>query len=266
MSKRSTILALALAAGALVALSLASVASATHPRPGGGTPFRVPLVPSFKACTAPNSTHVAPLAQPSCTPPALESAILTTGNAGAGSGFSRLDVKCVGGAPGEVPPCSTTAGDHEDIGVFSQASDIRCAVGGIPGCPAANGDYTGGVIGQSVIRITDHSNGTPATVCSTGTGAPPCTTATVQDLTFSVLASCTATPASANGSNCGVNTTIDALLAGTVKELQRGVVSIFGIRIRDAGPDGLVNPGTGCPPACGTGDETEFGTQGIFIP
>ncbi len=266
MSKRSTTLTLSLALGALVALCLVSVASAQHPRPGGGSPFRVPLVPSFKACVAPNSTHVAPLAQPSCTPPQLESAILTTGTTGAGSGSARLDVKCVGGAAGEQPPCSTTAGDQEDIAVFSAATDVRCSVGGIPGCSTAGGDYVGGVIGQSLIRITDHSNGTPATVCATGTGAPPCTTATVQDLTFSVLASCTGTPASANGSNCGVNTTIDALLAGTVKELQRGVVAIFSIVVKDAGPDGLVNPGPGCPPACGTGDETEFGRQGIFIP
>ena len=52
------------------------VNTGVYPRPGGGTPYRVPLVPAFKACTAPNRTHVAPLNNPSCAPWALESSQL----------------------------------------------------------------------------------------------------------------------------------------------------------------------------------------------
>ncbi len=62
-----------------------------YPRPGGGSPQRVPLVPSYEKCTAPNSQHVEPLDEPSCTPPALTSQVLTTGTAGRGQGSARLD-------------------------------------------------------------------------------------------------------------------------------------------------------------------------------
>jgi hypothetical protein len=263
MSKRMSKTVLSLALGSVLALALASVALATHPRPGGGSPFRVPFVPAYKVCSAPNSNHVAPLAFGSCTPPVLESAILTTGTAGAGQGSARLDVFCTDNT---VPPCAA-AGDQEDIKVISSASDVRCSVGGIPGCSAAGADYTGQLIGQSVIRITDHSNGTPPTVCGAGSGAPPCTTATVTDITFSVPAGC-ADNGGANGANCSVNTTIDTLVPTTVKELQRAVVSIFGVTALDAGPDGSISPGGSftCPPICGSGDETKYADQGIFIP
>jgi hypothetical protein len=264
MSKRMSKTVLSLALGSVLALALASVALATHPRPGGGSPLRVPFVPAYKVCSAPNSNHVAPLAFGSCTPPVLESAILTTGTAGAGQGSSRLDVFCTDNS---VPPCSGAAGDQEDIKVIASASDVRCAVGGIPGCSAAGADYTGQLIGQSVIRITDHSNGTPPTVCASGSGASPCTTATVTDITFSVPAQCSDN-GGANGANCSVNTTIDTLVPTTVKELQRAVVSIFGIKALDAGPDGSISPGGSftCPPICGSGDETKYADQGLFIP
>ena len=255
---------LAVALTSIVALAVAATALATHPRPGGGSPFRVPLIPAYKACTAPNSNHVAPLAFGSCTPPVLDSAILTTGTQGAFIGSSRLDVYCTDNS---TPPCSGAPGDQEDIKVISSGTDVRCAVGGIPGCTAAGADYTGQLIGQSVIRITDHSNGTPPTVCAAGTGAAPCVTATVTDITFSVPASCSDN-GGANGANCSINTTIDTLVPTTVKELQRATVSIFGIRVLDAGPDGSISPGGSftCPPICGSGDETTAAEQGIFLP
>jgi hypothetical protein len=57
-----TVVALTMAVGALVTLSLVSAASATHVRPGAATPLRVPLVMSYKQCNPPgNSTHVAPI-------------------------------------------------------------------------------------------------------------------------------------------------------------------------------------------------------------
>ncbi len=277
-TKRRMVLSLAI--GALLALALGSVALATHPRPGGGTPFRVPLVPAFNKCggattaddpapATPNATHIAPLTAPSCTPPTMKSTTLTLGTTGAGNGSARLDVICnlaAGATAGENPPCSLTPGDSEDIRVVGSMTDVRCAVTFGTVCPAAGGDYTGKLIAQSIIRITDHSNGNPATICGNGTGTG-CGVATVSDLTFSVpIGPCVAT-GTANGSNCTVSTTIDTLLAGTVKEMQRGVVAIHNIRVRDSGPDGNIDiTGLPCPPFCGTGDETKYQEQGIFIP
>jgi hypothetical protein len=256
-------MALSLALGSLLAFALASVALATHPRPGGGTPFRVPFVPAFKQCTSPNTTHTAPLALPSCTPPAMQSTLLTQGTTGGGTGFGKLDVFCNGGAPGESPPCATTAGDQEDIRVTATIQDVRC-VGVSSGCTAAGVDYTGQLVGNSDIRITDHSN---PVVCTNGAGTG-CTTATVTDTNFAVPASCVAN-ATANGSTCSLATTIDTVVPNTVKETQRGVVSIFSLNAKDIGPDGSITPVGAplpCPPICGTGDEQKFQDQGIFLP
>jgi hypothetical protein len=254
---------LSLALGSLLALALASIALATHPRPGGGTPFRVPFVPAFAQCLSPNTTHTAPLALPSCTPPVMSSTLLTQGTTGGGTGFGKLEVFCNGGGATEQPPCTTTAGDQEDIRVTAAVQDVRC-VGVSTGCTGAGADYTGQVLGNSDIRITDHSN---PVVCANGTGTG-CTTATVQDTNFAVPVSCVTT-SSANGSNCNITTTIDTLVAGTVKELQRGVVSVFSLNVKDLGPDGSITPVGAplpCPPVCGTGDEAKYQDQGIFLP
>ena len=60
-------------------LVVSAVAGASHVRPKGATPLRVSLVPAYKQCTTPNSTHGAPLASPSCTPPQCTSIALTVG-------------------------------------------------------------------------------------------------------------------------------------------------------------------------------------------
>jgi hypothetical protein len=258
-------LVLAVALGSVMAIAFASVAEATHPRPGGGTPFRVPLVPAYQQCTtaAQNSNHVAPLALDSCSPPVLNSTMLTTGTTGGMNASGRLDVFCNNG---ETPPCPVAAGDQEDIRVNTSVTDVRCSAV-TPNCPAVGADYAGQMIGRSVIRITDHANATdpaPGAACASGTGAPPCVTATVLDLTFAVPVPCTTTPASTNGSNCALTTTIDTAVPTTVKELQRGIVSIFNLNVTDAGPDGGIGPA--CPPFCGTGDESTAVDQGIFIP
>jgi len=259
-------LVLSLALGSLVALALASVATATHPRPGGGSPLRVPFVPMYKQCLAPNSAHIAPLAFPSCTPPVLNSQMLKTGTTGAGGGSGKLSVYCT---DGQTPPCTPNdASDTEDIKVDGNATDVQCSVA-MPAahCAAVGADYTGIALSQSVIRITDHSNGLPPTVCTNGAGNSPCVTATMQDITFSVPVQCVDN-GGANGANCNISSTIDTLVPTSVKEFQRAVVSIFGINVLDGGPDGSISPGGGatCPPICGSGDETTFANQGLFIP
>jgi hypothetical protein len=266
MASRRLVLSLAL--GALLALALTSVALATHARPGSGTPLRVALVPAYKVCASPNSSHVLPLPLPSCNPPVLESDLLTQRNVGSGSGFIKLRVFCV--PPETVPPCTPGDGqEEEDIAIDSFVNDVQCRTAG-PSCTGAGADYTGGLLGTSKIRITDHSGGTPATTCANATGAAPCTVVTTIDTDFSVPtngavdpAPCTATGGAA-GSICNFSSTINSQVPGAVKEQQAGVVSVFGLKVKDLGADGSL--GGACPPVCGTGDEKTFVDQGIFLP
>jgi hypothetical protein len=253
---------------AALALTVVTAAWATHARPGSGTPDRVPLVSSYKACAAPNSSHVLPLPLPSCNPPVLNSDLLTVRNVGSASGFIKLRVFCV--PPETTPPCTPGDGqEEEDIALDSFGSDVQCRTAG-PSCTGPGADYTGGLLGTSSIRITDHSGGTPALACANATGAPPCTPVTTIDTDFSVPSNgavdpspCVATGGAA-GSNCNFSSTINSQVPGAVKEQQAGTVSIFGFKIKDLGPDGSL--GGACPPVCGTGDEKTFTEQGLFLP
>jgi hypothetical protein len=228
-------------------LVAAEMASATHPRPKGATPLRVPLVPAFNACTAPNRTHGPPLAFPSCNPPVQSSSAITVGSPDANGaaanaeGFVTLGV--VVGAPG--PP------DDSDVLIKSSGSDVRCK-GGTAACGSANAaggaDYTGELQGNATIRITDHFNAIAA-----GGGTDP---ATVVDIPFPVNATCAATASTSIGGLCTANTSANATVPGAVKDGKRAIVEIGQITITDGGPDGLV----------GTSPNTLFATQGIFIP
>jgi hypothetical protein len=233
------IVALVAALGTL--LVSAQLSSATHPRPKGASPLRASIVPSFKACTAPNRTHGAPLAFPSCNPPVQTSNYLTIGSpdangAGANSvAFVLLKVK-------------TTS--PEDVLIQSTGTDIRCKAGTSPTvCGTANAadgpDYTGELQGNATIRISDHYNGPGLNEA-----------ATVQDIPFPVNAVCAATTATTEGGRCTANTSANAVVPGSVKDAQRGVVEIGQLQIFDGGADGAV----------ATADNTLFGVQGIFIP
>ena len=256
---------LAIALASVLALAAARLGPCDASAAGGGTPVRVPLVPAYKQCVAANSNHVPPLAFGSCTPPVLDSAVLTTGTPGAFLGSSRLDVFCTDGSN---PPCSAAAGDQEDIRVISSGSDVRCAVGGIPGCTAAGADYTGQLIGQSLIRITDHSNGTAADRLCVGHRCR----------------------AVRHGHRHGHH----VLGAGKLRRQRRGergqlhdqhhhrharaddgegAPTRGRLHIRNQGPGRGARtarsaPGGSftCPPICGSGDETRAADQGIFLP
>jgi acid phosphatase type 7 len=211
---------------------------AAYPRPGGATPLRVPLVPAYAACTAPNSQHVPPLSQPSCTAPALESNLLTLSNTGAGSGAARLDVSA--GNP-------ATLADEADVQVMASAGDVRRAGSGA--------DHSGQLLLTTRIRVTDGVSGTGQS-----------TAATVQDGELAAPVSCVATAQSSLGGNCNLTTTLDTLVPGFAREGGRMAISTFSLELKDAGPDGQFGATGLCFPACGSGDERRFLRQGVFLP
>jgi len=247
MRKRRFAVVLAAAFAAVGMMIIASVASATHPRPKGATPLRVSVVPAFAACTAPNRTHGPPLAFPSCNPPVQSSTAVTVGtpdaNGAAANGEAFVKLEVIVGAPG--PP------DDSDVAITSSGTDIRCKAG-TAACGAANAadgaDYTGGLQGNATIRITDHFNAIAA-----GGGTDP---ATVVDIPFPVGAACSSTASTAIGSTCLATTSANATVPGAVKDGKRAIVEVGQITITDGGPDGVV----------GTTPNTLFGVQGIFIP
>jgi hypothetical protein len=219
---------------------VAQPAWATHPRPKGATPIRVPFVPAFRQCTAPNRTHGAPLAFPSCNPPVQTSSHLTIGSPDAnGAGANALGYALI----------SVKSTSPEDVNLSGQATDIRCR-SGVAACGSANAadgpDYTGEVQSTGMIRISDHYNGPGLNEAGT-----------VQDIPFPTTVPCTATASTSVGSTCAINTTANAVVPGAVKDTQRGVVEVNQIQAFDGGADGLVST-----PA----DNELFAVQGLFIP
>jgi hypothetical protein len=247
MSIRKRMVLPALAVAALVMMVVASMASATHPRPKGATPLRVSLVPAYNACTAPNRTHGPPLAFPSCNPPVQTSTAVTVGTPDANgaaanmTGFVKLDVKV--GVVG--PP------DDSDVNITANISDVRCKAG-TTACGNANAadgaDYTGQMQGNATIRITDHYN---AVAPGGGTDA-----ATVVDIPFPVPATCANTASTSEGGLCTANTSANATVPGAVLDAKRANIEVGQITITDGGPDGQN----------GTTPNTVAFVQGIFIP
>ena len=242
MTRRKKLLGVVVLAAAFgTVLVTAQLSSATHVRPKGATPIRASMVPAFKACAAPNRTHGAPLAFPSCNPPVQASNFLTIGSpdangAGAnGTAFVLLKVK---------------ATSPEDVLITSTGTDIRCQPAtAATVCNSANAgdgpDYSGQVQGNATIRISDHYNGPSLTEA-----------ATVTDIPFPVNGTCANTTSTSIGGTCSVNTSANAVVVGSVKDTQRGVVEISQLQIFDGGADGNVT----------TADNTLFAVQGIFIP
>ena len=143
---------------AIACLLFGAPAQGTHPRPKGATPFRVPLVPAYSACAAPNRTHGPPLAFPSCNPPAQTSAQATVGTPDAfggaanATGYLRLTV-CLGWCGHETVDA--------DILIDIELNDVRCVPTGAR-CGTANvsgpADYSGELRFSFAFRVTDHWN------------------------------------------------------------------------------------------------------------
>jgi hypothetical protein len=239
-TRKAHLLLLAGAIGMLAVLMVQS-AGASHVRPKGATPLRASVVPAFKACSTPNRTHGAPLAFPSCSPPVQASSFLTVGSPDAnGAGANAVAFILL-----KVKPTSP-----EDVLITSNGTDTRCLPATAAAvCNSANStdgpDYSGQVQGNATIRISDHYNGPGLTEA-----------ATVVDIPFPVNGTCVNTVATTIGGTCSVNTTANAVVVGSVKDNQRGVIGIGQLSINDGGADGQI----------ATADNTLFGVQGIFIP
>ena len=239
--KRKMVLPLALAVGALGLMAVSQVASGSHVRPKGATPFSASLVPSYKACGTPNRTHGAPLAFPSCNPPVQSSNFLTMGSPDA----NGAPANSVGSILLKVKSTSP-----EDVIITSSGTDVRCKPATAAAvCNLANAadgpDYSGQIQGNATIRISDHYNGPNLNEA-----------ATVTDIPFPVNGTCANTTATNTGGICTVNTTANAVVPGSVKDTQRGIVEISQLQITDGGADGQV----------ASPDNTLFEVHGLFFP
>jgi len=136
--------------------------------------------------------------------------------------------------------------------------DVSLACSGVPPtqlaqCIADKSKFLG-----HAIRITDHYNCGPI--------PPPCTAnvttsnrqATVVDLQFPVPVDCRSShPGDTSaGSNCGTNTTANALVPGSVVAGKQAIVEVGEVQQLDAGPDG----------ARGNTDDQILSVQGIYLP
>jgi len=138
--------------------------------------------------------------------------------------------------------------DEADVQVSVSASDVVRTSSGT--------DYVDPVLFTATLRITDRAN-SPQGVAS----------ATAQDFTLSIPFNCQATPETTHGSNCNLESSVEALVPGFAIEGKRAVIQSRGVSILDTGADEVIQPGSGtCPPTCGTGDERTYLNQGIFAP
>jgi TolB protein len=204
-----------------------------YPTPKLASPIRMALVPVLKQCgTAGNPTtgsHSPPLATGSCAPQP--------------QGVARFGAQAQGTAWIATIYGDTNAanGDQADATFRLALSDIQTA-GGVDYDPnPAGADAT--LVTR--LRFTDQANG--------GSGTDP---GTASDFDFSVPFACTATANPAVGSDCGLDTSADAVTPGMIKENKATVLQVFRLRLNDSGPNGTR----------GDGDDRLFASEGVFVP
>ncbi len=165
-------------------------------RPKGATPFRVPLVPAYDACAAPDTTHGGPLAFDSCRSPHESSGFLTVGTSDANGKPARsigsLTLRTIVGNP-------VTTTDEADVRIDLSLTDVRKRTD--------LSDYTAELTAVPRIRLTDRLNGPQQT--------EPGTTS---DFDFDFAVPCAGTSDTTVGSTCSLSTTADALKPGMAKE------------------------------------------------
>ena len=211
----------------------------TYARPKGATPFVARLVPAYRACTSGNESHGPPLAYPSCSPPQQVSQRVTVGTPDANGRQARAETamfaRLILGNP-------ATYADEADVSVSLHARDIYRA--------SDLGDYSGKLLLRLTARITDRHN-TPAEGGdggATGFGSK----------SFDLPVQCVATADTTTGATCDLETTLDAIVAGTVTEGARAVWEFAQVRLYDGGPDD--------DPSTSSSQNNLFQVQGLFVP
>ncbi len=204
-------------------------------RPHGATPMKVSLVPAYKACTAPNNTHGAPLSFGSCSPPQQASSFLTLGTPDA----NGQGAKSVGSLVASAMSCPSCVPPTADVKLGVSITDVRNKSDLL--------DYTGQLRVDPSIRITDRNNAPP----SGGSAA-----ATVNDTDFPFPVPCASTADPMVGSTCSISTTANAILPGALSAGQRAIWQLGQVRVFDGGSSGTA----------GASDATLFEDQGIFVP
>jgi Tol biopolymer transport system component len=218
---------------------------AGYARPKGATPLLASLVVAYKPCDAPNEEHGPALAFASCSPPQEASDYLTVGTADANAqptkfiGSVRFDV---------VPGNPATPADEADVRVVVDLTDVRCkSAQSYPCSGTALADYTGEVQVAASVRITDKG-------IDYFNRTEPMTTTDI--FGFPIAVSCSATSDTSIGGSCSLDTTLDALAPGIIREGGRTIWQLEGIEVRDGGADG----------SAASDDYTIFARQGIFVP
>jgi hypothetical protein len=225
---------------ATILLAAAASSPATHVRPRGATPLRVPLVLAFGRCAAPNRTHGAPLAFQSCNPPTQDSIYLTVGTPDAnGAGANSVGSILINALPG-------------DARTRVNVTDVRC----LPSvaatvCNSANSvdgpDYSGNMEIAPSLRVTDHLNGPSLTEA-----------ATMVEIPLEVDVLCANTVSTAVGSECSTDTTFNAVIPNALQAGSRTIWQLGQLNLTDGGADGDIHRGD---PAGGI-----FLRQGVFVP
>jgi hypothetical protein len=136
-----------------------------------------------------------------------------------------------------IPGAPGGPGDEADVALRLSLSDVRE--------PGTLLDYAGEVQVRGKVRITDRASGDGGDLSGT-----------VEDIDLSIDAACAITLELAAGSDCDLNTTLDAVVPGTVDEGERSIWELGEIEILDGGPDGLVD----------TPNNSVFARQGVFVP
>jgi phosphatidylinositol-3-phosphatase len=195
----------------------------------------VALVPAYRRCTAPNSTHGAPLEYPSCNPPSQTSGYLTVGtpevNGQRANSVSYVRLYA-------VPDNPSTPVGGADVGITTALTDVRLS--------SDLSDYTGEV--QTVLSVRLTALGT-----ASGGDEPQ----TVEDFPFLVTVPCLATAETATGATCSLQTTANSIIPGAVTGANGSLWQLDKAQVYDGGADGLGST---------TADNTLFETQGVFVP
>jgi hypothetical protein len=235
--------AVMLAGAALLLFS--GTALATHPHPQGASPTYISLVPAYRQCGTPNTTHGPPLAFASCRPPVRASSSLTVGTADS-NGAAANSIGHV-----EFKVQTSVSGPPADVITTMSISDVRCTPSVSPSvCTLSNAqdgpDYSGNMQAVFISRITDHLNGPSLTDA-----------ATMVDIPFPIGTTCQNTSSTSVGGLCSVSTTFNAIIAGAIKDDQRQNWEIGQVQVQDGGNDGAIQT---------PGDNNLFAVEGTFVP